>query len=65
MRTVRKGIKAVIHRSCKAVDHDGTRILDILRDVQTKLGSINGETMELLAEELSSHRVEIEGLVSF
>ncbi len=65
VRKVRKGISAVVYRSCKAFNHDRTRILDILRKVQTSLGCISGETMEMLAEELSSHRVEIEGLVSF
>ncbi len=65
MNKVRKGIRAVVHKACKAFDHDNTRILDILREVQGNCGCISGETMEMLAGELSSHRVEIEGLVSF
>ncbi len=62
---VHKEIKPVVHKACRAFDYDGTRILDILREVQSGLGCMNGETMELLAKELSAHRVEIEGLVSF
>ncbi len=60
-----KSAKSVVASVCKKFDHDGIRIIDILREVQKRLGCINGDTMELLADELSSHRVEIEGLVSF
>lgn len=56
---------AVARQACKKFDHDGTRILDILREVQKRLGCVSGETMDLLAAELSTHRIEIEGLVSF
>ena len=60
-----KGVRTVISKACKKYNHDGVRIIDILREVQNKLGCVNGDAMELLAEELSSYRVEIEGLVSF
>jgi [NiFe] hydrogenase diaphorase moiety large subunit len=56
---------SAVSKVCKKFDHNGIRILDILREVQNRLGCINGETMELLADELSTHRIEIEGLVSF
>ena len=56
---------SAVSKICKKFDHNGIRILDILREVQNRLGCINGETMELLADELSTHRIEIEGLVSF
>ncbi|UCH80206.1 MAG: NAD(P)H-dependent oxidoreductase subunit E [Nitrospiraceae bacterium] len=55
----------VVYKACRDFDYDGTRVLDILREVQSGLGCISGETMEMLAKELSTHRVEIEGLVSF
>jgi [NiFe] hydrogenase diaphorase moiety large subunit len=60
-----KGLKSAVTKICKKFDHDGIRIIDILSEVQKRLGCIDGDTMELLAEELSSHRIEIEGLVSF
>ena len=56
---------SVVRQACKKFDHDGTRIIDILREVQKRLGCISGETMDLLAAELSTYRIEIEGLVSF
>jgi len=60
-----KDTKSVVRQACKKFDHDGTRILDILRGVQKSLGCVCAETMDLLAAELSTHRIEIEGLVSF
>jgi len=60
-----KETSAVVRQACKKFDHDGTRIIDILREVQKRLACISGETMDLLAAELSTYRVEIEGLVSF
>ena len=56
---------SVVRQACRKFDHDGTRILDILWEVQQRLGCVSGETMDLLAAELSTHRIEIEGLVSF
>ena len=56
---------SVVRQACKKFDHDGTRIIDILREVQKRLGCICEETMDLLAAELSTYRIEIEGLVSF
>lgn len=60
-----KDTRSVVLQACKKFDHDGTRIIDILREVQKRLACISGETMDLLAAELSTYRIEIEGLVSF
>ena len=57
--------RSVVSQSCSRFEHDGTRIIDILREIQKELGCIDGVTMERLAAELSSYRIEIEGLVSF
>ena len=60
-----KDTKSVVRQACRKFDHDGTRIIDILREVQKRLGCICEETMDLLAAELSTYRIEIEGLVTF
>ncbi len=60
-----KDTVSVVRQACKKFDHEGSRILDILREVQKRLACVSGETMDLLAAELSTHRIEIEGLVSF
>jgi [NiFe] hydrogenase diaphorase moiety large subunit len=62
---MKQNARSAVSKICKKFDHNGIRILDILREVQKRLGCINGETMELLADALSTHRIEIEGLVSF
>ncbi len=62
---MKRDLESVVSQACRKFDNDGVRIIDILREVQNRLGCINGETMELLAEKLSSSRIEIEGLVSF
>jgi [NiFe] hydrogenase diaphorase moiety large subunit len=62
---MKQNARSAVSNICKKFDYNGIRIIDILREVQKKLGCINGETMELLAAELSSYRIEIEGLVTF
>lgn len=60
-----QNIAKVIKKACGLVNHDRTRLMDVLIYVQNKLHGINGEAMELIAKELNSHRVEIEGMVTF
>ncbi len=54
-----------IKQACKKYGNDRGRLIDILWEVQNSLGCINEEAMGLIASEIKSHRVEIEGLVSF
>jgi [NiFe] hydrogenase diaphorase moiety large subunit len=56
---------SVVQESCARFDHDPTRLMDILWSVQRALHCIDTPCMQLLAEELGSHRVVIEGMVSF
>ncbi len=58
-------IPSVIKAACSKFGNDRGRILDILSEVQRRLGCINEEAMEQIASEVNAHRVEIEGLVSF
>jgi [NiFe] hydrogenase diaphorase moiety large subunit len=44
---------------------DKTRMMDIVRDVNARFGCVSGEAMDLIALEVKSHRVEVEGVVSF
>lgn len=44
---------------------DKTRMLDIVRDIQACFGCVSSEAMDLIAQEVKSHRVEVEGVVSF
>ena len=57
--------QAVIRAICKACDNDRGRMMDIVRAIQDKLGCVSGKAMDLIAREVSSHRVEVESVVSF
>lgn len=58
-------IYKVITQACKNVDYDRTRLMDVLIYTQEHLRCINGDAMELIAKLLNSHRVEVEGMVTF
>ncbi len=59
--TLKSGIQGI----CEAVGNDRTRMMDIVRAVQTRYGSVSGEAMDLIAELVGTQRVEIESTVSF
>ena len=50
---------------CKEYGNDRTRMIDIVKAVQKEYGCVSSEAMDLIAEEVSTHRVEVEGVVSF
>ncbi|MFW6152025.1 MAG: NAD(P)H-dependent oxidoreductase subunit E, partial [Verrucomicrobiota bacterium] len=50
---------------CAAYDNDRTRMMDIVRDVQSEFGHIPGNAMDVIADCVKGHRVEVEGVVSF
>ncbi|MCF7853258.1 MAG: NAD(P)H-dependent oxidoreductase subunit E [Candidatus Pacebacteria bacterium] len=57
----RKGVKDI----CSRVANDRTRLMDVVRDVQATYGCVNDDAIDLIAEHLSMHRVEVEGVVTF
>jgi [NiFe] hydrogenase diaphorase moiety large subunit len=54
-----------IKQVCRSVGNDRTRLMDVARAVQTEYGCIGDESLDLVAGELSMHRVEVESHVSF
>ena len=50
---------------CSKYGKDRTRMMDIVRAVQEKYGCVSSESMNAIAEAVSTHRVEVEGVVSF
>jgi [NiFe] hydrogenase diaphorase moiety large subunit len=54
-----------IKETCRKVGNDRTRLMDVARAVQARCGCVDGEALDLIAAELSMHRVEVESLVSF
>jgi [NiFe] hydrogenase diaphorase moiety large subunit len=61
----RQEIEPTIKRICEAHGRDRTRMMDIVRGVQAELGYVPGEAMDAIAQEVGSHCVEVESVVSF
>lgn len=50
---------------CAGYGNDRTRMMDIVRDVQTTFGCVGDGAMDTIAAAVKSHRVEVESVVSF
>jgi [NiFe] hydrogenase diaphorase moiety large subunit len=50
---------------CQGSDNDRTRLLDIVREVQARLGCVDDAAIDEIASRLSAPRVEVEGVVTF
>ncbi|MBN1918721.1 MAG: NAD(P)H-dependent oxidoreductase subunit E [Verrucomicrobia bacterium] len=59
------GLEAEIKAICKAVGNDRTRTMDIVRAVQDKHGCVSSEAIDVIAKQVGTPRVEVEGVVSF
>jgi len=60
-----ENLETTIGRMCQACNRDRTRMMDIVRAVQEQFGCVSGKAMDLIAKEVSVHRVEVESVVSF
>ncbi len=58
-------LESTIRECCRICRHDRTRLLDIVRAAQQRLGGIGPAALDALAAELGLPRGEIEGVVSF
>jgi [NiFe] hydrogenase diaphorase moiety large subunit len=60
-----RNIEAKIRGICQDNENDRTRLMDIVRSVQEEFGCVSSAAMDLIAKHVSTHRVEVEGVVSF
>jgi len=60
-----KNLQSAIQQICDKHGKDRTRMMDIVRDVQGEFGCVSSEAMDLIAKEVSVHRVEVESVVTF
>ncbi|NLC70852.1 MAG: NADH:ubiquinone oxidoreductase [Desulfuromonadaceae bacterium] len=60
-----KNLEQTIEKICADYGHDRTRMMDIVRAVQEKFGGVSSEAMDMIAGQTRTHRVEVEGVVSF
>ncbi|MEW6198641.1 MAG: NAD(P)H-dependent oxidoreductase subunit E [Planctomycetota bacterium] len=58
-------LEGTIKEVCRAAGKDRTRLMDVVRVVQEKLGCVSGRAMDLIAREMGVHRVEVQSVVSF
>ena len=58
-------LETAVKDICRSCGNDRSRMMDIVRAVQDEFGCVSGEAMDLIAGEVSAHRVEVEGVVSF
>jgi len=58
-------LETAVKDICKSCGNDRSRMMDIVRAVQDRFGCVSSEAMDLIAGEVSAHRVEVEGVVSF
>ena len=58
-------LKSFIQKVCQECGTDQGRLMDVTRAVQRECGGITSEAIDLIAQELSMPRVEVESCVSF
>jgi len=60
-----ENVESAVRTICQAYGYDRTRMMDIVRAVQEKLGCVSGPAMEAIARATGTHRVDVESVVSF
>ena len=58
-------VERVVAEACHAVGNDPTRLLDVAREVQARLGCVSPEAMDAVHRSLSVPRLTVQSLVSF
>jgi [NiFe] hydrogenase diaphorase moiety large subunit len=58
-------MESVVAEICDRYGNDRARLMDIVSDVQQKLGHVPREAFELIAQGANTHHVEVESVISF
>ena len=58
-------IPAMVEAIIGSVQHDRSRLLDIIQTVQNRCGFVPGEAIQIIAKSLGIHRAEVEDTLSF
>ncbi len=61
MSDLERGVREI----CRSFRGDRTRMMDIVQAVQARYGCVSSEALNVIAAETDTHRVEVEGIVSF
>lgn len=62
---MREATEKRIRELCRELGQSGHRVLDAAEGVQREFGCVDSRAMDVIAEEMGVHRVEVEGVVSF
>ena len=65
MATNLETLKKDIIDICKKCGNDRTKLMDIARAVQEKYGCVSSKAIDMIATEVSVHRIEVESVISF
>ncbi|NQU43396.1 NAD(P)H-dependent oxidoreductase subunit E, partial [bacterium] len=57
--------QAAIRNICGDYGNDPNRMMDIVREVQSQFGCVQGENLDVIAQATSTTRVAVEGVVTF
>ncbi len=60
-----ESLQSAIKEICESVGNDRVQMMEIVEQVQKRFGCVSDEAMNLIAEQVDGHRVEVEGVVSF
>jgi len=60
-----ENLEQAINEICQACGNDRTRMMDIVTATQKRFGHVSGKAMELIADRVGTHRVEVQSVVSF
>jgi [NiFe] hydrogenase diaphorase moiety large subunit len=58
-------VDGVVREACQSVGHDPTRLMDVARAVQARLGGVPPAAIEAIHRELRVSRAQVRSLVSF
>jgi [NiFe] hydrogenase diaphorase moiety large subunit len=58
-------LASAVREICEAAGKDRHRMMDIVEAVQAQFQCVSPEAIDLIAEQVGCHRVEVEGVVSF
>ena len=58
-------LEQVVKDATARLGRDKTRLMDVVREIQAQQGCVSGEAIDLIAKELSTSRIAVEGVVTF
>ena len=58
-------VSSVVSKACQSVGNDPTRLMDVAREVQSRLGCVSPEAIDAIRRDLGLPRLTVQSLVSF